>query len=195
MPKSYLTGKPAATFGKPAATFGKPAATFGKPATTFGKPATTFGKPAATLRKRKGKRGTRKSVTSTSSESTSAIKKIVPTFLHMLNTVKIYHWQTTSFSTHKATDELYGSLNDKLDNFVEVLLGTTARGQVLNVPMVKLTHYANNAAFKKQIESYKTFLLGFSATFDPLINTDLLAIRDEILADLNKFLYLLSLED
>ena len=116
-------------------------------------------------------------------------------FLHMLNTVKLYHWQTTSFSTHKATDELYASLNEKLDQFVEVLLGTTARGQVLNVSMVKMSHYANNAAFIKQIEFYKTFLIGLSTTLDPLINTDLLAIRDEILADLNKFLYLLTLKD
>ena len=28
-------------------------------------------------------------------------------FLQMLNTIKIYHWKTTDYSTHKATDELY----------------------------------------------------------------------------------------
>jgi len=38
----------------------------------------------------------------------AGVSMIVPTFLHMLNTVKLYHWKTTSFSTHKATDELYG---------------------------------------------------------------------------------------
>jgi len=31
--------------------------------------------------------------------------------LQMLMTVKLYHWNTLSFSTHKATDELYGSLH------------------------------------------------------------------------------------
>ena len=123
---------------------------------------------------------------------------IVPTFLHMLNTVKLYHWKTTSFSTHKATDELYGSLNEKIDHFVEVMLGKRemgGRAKLLQVPMIKLSVYSNNEAFIKQIESYKSFLLALSndAVFGDLMNTDLLAIRDEILADFNKFLYLLSL--
>lgn len=128
------------------------------------------------------------------------IEMIVPTFLHMLNTVKLYHWKTTSFSTHKATDELYGSLNEKIDHFVEVMLGKRemgGRAKLLNVPMVKLSVYSNNDAFTKQIEIYKTFLMDFSKndTLNELMNTDLLAIRDEILADFNKFLYLLSLKD
>jgi len=126
----------------------------------------------------------------------SAAHALVPTFLHMLNTVKLYHWKTTSFSTHKATDELYGTLNDKIDDFVEVLLGKRemgGRAKLLNVPLIKLSVYSNNEAFKKQIENYKTFLLGLNETLGSTVNTDLLAIRDEILAAFNKFLYLLSL--
>ena len=125
--------------------------------------------------------------------ATSKAQDIVPTFIHMLNTVKLYHWKTTSFSTHKATDELYGSLNDQLDKFVEVMLGKREMGgrKLLNLSMVKLGMYSNNEAFKKQIENYKQFLLDLDDSFGP----DLLAIRDEILAEFNKFLYLLSLED
>ena len=121
---------------------------------------------------------------------------IVPTFLHMLNTVKLYHWRTTSFSTHKATDELYGSLNEKIDEFVEVMLGKGEMGgrtKLLNVSLIKLSMYSNNEAFKKQIESYKDFLLALNDTLGLTVNTDLLAIRDEILASFNKFLYLLTL--
>ena len=125
--------------------------------------------------------------------SATQAQTIVPTFLHMLNTVKLYHWKTTSFSTHKATDELYGSLNEQLDKFVEVMLGKREMGgrKLLHVSMVKLGVYSNNEAFKKQIENYKQFLLDLDAAFGP----DLLAIRDEILAEFNKFLYLLSLQD
>ncbi len=121
---------------------------------------------------------------------------IVPTFLHMLNTVKLYHWRTTSFSTHKATDELYGSLNEKIDEFVEVMLGKGEMGgrtKLLNVSLIKLSMYSNNEAFKKQIESYKDFLLDMNESLGLTVNTDLLAIRDEILASFNKFLYLLTL--
>lgn len=143
------------------------------------------------------KRDWRKKANAAGSKHGSAMatraQDIVPTFIHMLNTVKLYHWKTTSFSTHKATDELYGSLNDQLDKFVEVMLGKREMGgrKLLNVSMVKLGMYSNNEAFKKQIENYKQFLLDLDGAFGP----DLLAIRDEILAEFNKFLYLLSLED
>lgn len=124
---------------------------------------------------------------------------IVPTFLHMLNTVKLYHWKTTNFATHKATDELYANLNNKIDTFVEVMLGKNdlgGRSKLLNVNIIKLTVYSNNDAFKKQIETYKKFLLDLSDEkngFNTLLNVDLLALRDELLADFNQFLYLLSL--
>lgn len=116
----------------------------------------------------------------------------------MLNTVKLYHWKTISFATHKATDELYGSLNSKIDEFVEVMLGKDELGgrtKLLNVHVIKLDTFSNNASFKKQIEIYKSFLLNLSEdpVFSALMNTDLLAIRDEILAEFNKFLYLLTL--
>lgn len=140
--------------------------------------------------KKKGYRGGKK-------HHGSAPHTFVPTFLHMLNTVKLYHWKTTSFSTHKATDELYAELNDKIDEFVEVMLGKRemgGRAKLLNVPLIKLSMYSNNEAFTKQIESYKDFLLSFNESLDGVVNTDLLAIRDEILAAFNKFLYLLSLK-
>ena len=117
-------------------------------------------------------------------------------FLRMLNTVKLFHWKTSNYAQHKATDELYGTLNEKIDDFVEVMLGKRemgGRAKLLNVPLIKLSMYSNNEAFKKQIEAYKDFLLAFNETLGGTINTDLLAIRDEILAAFNKFLYLLSL--
>ena len=41
--------------------------------------------------------------------------KIVLTFLEFLNMIKLYHWKTRSYSQHKATDELYGRLNENID--------------------------------------------------------------------------------
>ncbi len=141
-----------------------------------------------------GRRPTRRRGGKRQGSATQA-QAIVPTFLHMLNTVKLYHWKTTSFSTHKATDELYGTLNEKIDEFVEVMLGKRemgGRAKLLNAPMMKLTIYSNNEAFIKQVEIYKTFLLNMNDYLGMTINTDLLAIRDEILAAFNQLLYLLS---
>ena len=130
--------------------------------------------------------------------------QFVPTFLHMLNTVKLYHWKTTSFSTHKATDELYSELNEKIDEFVEILLGKPNitiniknRIAILNVNTIKLHDYSNNEEFKRQIEHYKTFLIDFSknSSFNIAANSDLINKRDEILGILNQFLYLLTLKN
>lgn len=145
-----------------------------------------------------GRRPSLKKKASARASAHNAAAAFVPTFLHMLNTTKLYHWKTTSFATHKATDELYASLNEKIDNFVEVMLGKDelgGRAKLLNVSIVKLSVYSNNAAFKKQINIYKNFLLQMSQELDAIVHSDLLAIRDEILGDFNKFLYLLSLEN
>ena len=138
--------------------------------------------------------------------ATGELKKpIVPTFLHMLNTIKLYHWKTTSYATHKATDDLYAKMNELIDHFVEVMLGKEelgGRAKILKGKggkggnyVLNLSLYSSNNEFKKEVERYKRFLIDLSkdAKFNSAMNVDLLAIRDELLAELNQFLYLLSL--
>ena len=124
-------------------------------------------------------------------------KLVIPKFLEMINTIKIYHWKTSSYATHKATDDLFGSLNTKADEFVEVMLGKSQinRDSVLRFSSVKLVMFSSNAECRKQVEGYKKFLLDLpkNKNFNAMANVDLLAIRDEILALLNQFLYLLTL--
>ena len=122
---------------------------------------------------------------------------VIPKFLEMINTIKIYHWKTTSFSTHKATDELFASLNTKTDDFVEAMLGKSQinRNSVLMFPSVKIEMFSSNAECRKLVEGYKKFLIDLpkNKNFNTMTNVDLLAIRDEIVAVLNQFLYLLTL--
>jgi hypothetical protein len=124
-------------------------------------------------------------------------KLVIPKFLEMINTIKIYHWKTSSYSTHKATDDLFGSLNTKTDEFVEVMLGKSDinRDSVLRFSSVKLVMFSSNAECRKLVEGYKKFLIDLpkNKNFNAMANVDLLAIRDEILALLNQFLYLLTL--
>ncbi len=125
-------------------------------------------------------------------------KLVIPKFLEMVNTIKLYHFKTTSFSTHKATDQLFADLNLKTDEFVEVLLGKSEinRDKALQFADVKIKSFSTNTECKKQIEGYKAFLIKLPAnkSFNSAINVDLLAIRDEIVALLNRFLYLLTLK-
>lgn len=114
-------------------------------------------------------------------------------FIEMLNTVKLYHWKTRSFATHKATDELYDDLNKYVDEFVEVMLGYKG-GIRANIPRssVKLNDFKSSDQFKHKLEEYKKTLISYTRKLDPSKNSDLLNIRDELLATLNKTTYLLS---
>ena len=114
-------------------------------------------------------------------------------FIEMLNTVKLYHWKTHSFATHKATDELYDDLNKYVDEFVEVMLGYKG-GIRVNLPRtsVKLNDFSTAEQFKRKLNEYKTTLISYTHKLDPNQNSDLLNIRDELLATLNKTAYLLS---
>jgi len=127
-------------------------------------------------------------------------KDTVYCFLQMLNTIKLYHWKTTHYATHKATDQLYSDLNEKADEFVEVLLGKSDaagknRAMILNVKSISVHSFNNNNELKREIEKYKSFLISFTTNSEmkKQDNADLLALRDEILALLNQFLYLLTL--
>ena len=120
---------------------------------------------------------------------------IVAMFLQMLNTVKLYHWKTHSYATHKATDELYSKLNENIDSFVEVLLGKTgSRVNLTGQKTLPLHDYNNETNFKREIEQYKQFLINMNKDADINItnNSDLLNIRDELLGNLNQFTYLLT---
>jgi DNA-binding ferritin-like protein len=134
------------------------------------------------------------------SGSVSSKKQIVTQMLQMLITTKLYHWNTLSFSVHKATDDLYGELNTLIDQFVEVLLGKhnnvseRNKHEILSVKTLHMNNYKDNGMFKKEIESYKKYLISLNKHFNNGENSDLLNIRDEILATLNKISYLLTLK-
>ena len=119
--------------------------------------------------------------------------KVVCMFLQMLNTVKLYHWKTKRYSAHAATDELYQRLGKTIDKFVEVLLGKYGnRVNLVKMRSIPLNDMSSPEEFKREIEKYKTFLVGLESqpTMKKMSNTDLFNIRDEILGDLNQFLYL-----
>lgn len=120
-------------------------------------------------------------------------QECVVMFLEMLNTVKLFHWKTNSFAIHKATDELYGNLNGSVDSFVEVMLGKNGdRVNLSHMKTIELNDFSSVDSFKREVEKYKVFAKSLTQKFDPVNDSDLLNIRDEILGHLNKFSYLLT---
>ncbi len=121
-------------------------------------------------------------------------KTIVITFIEMLNTIKLHHWKTMSFATHKATDELYSKLNENIDTFVEIMLGKSGgRINLSNVRSIPVYDFNDETTFKRKIESYRAFLTNLTMNSNIMHdNTDLFNVRDELLGNLNQFMYLLT---
>jgi len=122
-------------------------------------------------------------------------KQITVVFLEMLMMIKLFHWKTHSYATHKATDELYTSLNENIDKFIEVLLGKTGlRIDLMGNKTISLIDLNSQESLKLKIASFKSYLVGLdnNKALSSMTNSDLLNIRDEILGNLNQFLYLLT---
>ena len=148
-----------------------------------------------TMKNRSKTRSMNKTMNKQTSKNIYSHQHIVSMFLQMLNTVKLYHWKTTSFAQHKATDELYSQLNESIDTFVETMLGKNgSRVNLTGTKTIPLLDYTELSGFKTEVEQYKHYLIGMSNNeiLKNGSNTDLLNIRDEILGHLNQFTYLLT---
>jgi len=116
----------------------------------------------------------------------------VHTFLEILNTVKLYHWRTHSYAEHRATDDLYEELNKHIDQFVEVLLGKDASRIRMVDRRIQLMDVSTKTDLRKYIFECRAFLVDMNRFFDAKQDSDLMNIRDELLAIFNRFLYLLT---
>jgi DNA-binding ferritin-like protein len=123
-------------------------------------------------------------------------QNIVMKFLEVLNTVKLYHWKTHSYAAHKATDELYSKLNENIDHFVEVLLGKCGnRISLEHVKHILLKDFNHENQMMREMTDFKSFLVGMDTQLKQMggmTNSDLFNIRDEMLSNVNQFLYLMT---
>jgi hypothetical protein len=118
---------------------------------------------------------------------------VVHVMMTLRNQIKLYHWQTMSFPRHKATDDLVTKLDANIDQFVEVYIGKYGRpkftGRSANIKLVNY-HDKNAPKFIRAAISWLTKELPKHLKKE---DTDLLNIRDTILADLNQVAYLFTL--
>jgi DNA-binding ferritin-like protein len=156
-----------------------------------------------TKKRRMGGEKTRKNMASSSSSSSSSKsyvlrnfqREITVNFFEMLLLIKLFHWKTHSYATHKATDDLYSKFNEHMDKFIEVLLGKSgSRIDLMNKRQISLYDLNNQDELVSKVNSFKGYLVNLTnnKAMKVMTNTDLLNIRDEILGDMNQFLYLLS---
>ena len=115
---------------------------------------------------------------------------IVSHLLTIRNQVKLYHWQTGSFARHTATDNLTAALDTNIDAFVESYMGRYGRPKVSG--SIKLHNFSESAA-KAFVAKETKYLSSELPRKIGKNDTDLLNLRDTILGDLTKVLYLFTL--
>ena len=121
----------------------------------------------------------------------------VTNMLTMHNQFKVYHWQTQrkvgSFAQHNAFGTAYDDLTDHIDDFIEIYQGK--RGAIIgkNGFTISLQNLDDNpVAFVDEFIQY--LIQHVTESLDPAADTDLLNIRDEMLAILNQTKYRLNLK-
>ena len=115
---------------------------------------------------------------------------IVSHLLTIRNQVKLYHWQTGSFARHTATDNLTATLDTNIDAFVESYMGRYGRPKVTG--SIKLHNFSESAA-RAFVAKETKYLSSELPRKIGKNDTDLLNLRDTILGDLTKVLYLFTL--
>lgn len=114
-------------------------------------------------------------------------------FFTMREQIKLYHWQTKSYSRHKATDGVIDALDEHIDKYVEVYMGKYGRPKMTaktNTIKVANLSEKNISMFIAQcIKVLQTTLVKHLKADD----TDLVNLRDEMLGELHQLQYLFTL--
>jgi DNA-binding ferritin-like protein len=107
--------------------------------------------------------------------------------------MKINHWQTKGFARHNAFGGFYDSLSDLIDTFVESAMGKYGRFTLDEETKTIQLSNLSELDMKGLVNTVRESLVQMSEQLEPS-DTDLLNIRDEMLGELNKLSYLLTLE-
>jgi hypothetical protein len=118
---------------------------------------------------------------------------IIINFLSIQQYIRIYHWTTPIYNKDVVSGQLYEKLDSLIDKFVETFLGKNK----LTFEPFKIT-VSSNTDIISSLNSFKRFLLTDLElalnSKSAMKNTDLKNIRDEMLGDVNQFIFLLKLK-
>lgn len=121
----------------------------------------------------------------------------VTNLLTMQNQFKVYHWQTQkkpgSFAQHNAFGTAYDELTPLIDDFIEIFQGK--RGVLMGRDGFTINLQNLDDTPNVFIDEFVDYLTqSVPQALDSTADTDLLNIRDEMLAILNQTKYRLMLK-
>lgn len=118
--------------------------------------------------------------------------KLVSPLLRIQEQLRIFHWQSETYAQHKAFGKAYENLGDLVDKFVEVYMGKYGKVKAKLTYNIELDNFSES--YLDYINGYIDYLLSINNELSADKDSDLLNIRDEMLAELNQLKYLLTLK-
>lgn len=118
--------------------------------------------------------------------------KLISPFITVQEQLRIFHWQSETYAQHKAFGKAYEDLGDLIDTFVEVYSGKYGKPRARIKYNIPLSNFEGD--YVEFIDSAITFLDDLNNEFEAEKDSDLLNIRDEMKAVLNRLKYLLTLK-
>lgn len=118
------------------------------------------------------------------------MSRIIAQLMYLQLQIRIFHWQTQSYARHKALGKFYESLDGLLDTFVETYQGIF--GRVSFAQSLDLKNLDETTNIESALDRAITLLV--TETEDIQDHSDLLNIRDEMVGEMNRLKYLLTLE-
>ena len=106
---------------------------------------------------------------------------------------KFLHWQTFGDAKHKAYGEIYDSMGDNIDRLVESMMGKYGRVE-FDSEFSIMFQDIKSLSVQNFMDGITEFLVGMSDHLDSRYDSDLLNLRDEMLADINQLKYRLTLK-
>jgi hypothetical protein len=106
---------------------------------------------------------------------------------------KFMHWQTTGDAKHRAYGDTYDTLGGLIDSFTEAMMGKYGRPE-FESEFSLMFQDLSSLSIQNFLDGITDFLVSFTEQLDPKYDTDLLNLRDEMLAAINKLKYLLTLK-
>lgn len=117
---------------------------------------------------------------------------IIQVFFNMLLNIRLYHWSTTSYARHTGSGALYDALGLLIDQFTETYMGRYKRPEFKSSFNVQVKQF-HDSNISDALREYIQFLKYEVPNYLKESDTDLLNIRDEMVSEINKTLYLFTL--
>jgi DNA-binding ferritin-like protein len=125
---------------------------------------------------------TMKTKTKTMKNKKNDYSIIITKSIEFMNNLKLFHWNTRSYSQHMASDELFEELTKKIDTLIESFL----QNRISIKTTIQLN--TNPTYFLKKIKEFRMCLILAKVPYE------LSSLIDDILIDIDQFEYRLTLK-